>query len=298
MLKNMLMTTADEPKSMERKKVIDIIWGGLSVVIILRRRYLWQCGLVIGCLLLLVWLVPEWHQQSSPSTFNISLSSTVVPQGNYLTLYITPLQSDHHITLTSNMWVEPPKIYTYAGGQIALIPISYHTEPETYQLEIKISSPKTLLFTKTIPITVTAVDFPRQYLQVSEQLRTKRDEKLWELDRAYTTQAKAHSESNPLWQGIFIQPAVGRITTEFGTIRYINGVDSGRHSGIDVAAPNGTPIYASNSGVVKLAQSLHVTGNTIVIDHGLNLFTSYCHLDTMLVNEGQLVSKGELIGTM
>ncbi|MCR4442287.1 MAG: M23 family metallopeptidase [Peptococcaceae bacterium] len=91
-------------------------------------------------------------------------------------------------------------------------------------------------------------------------------------------------------------PVEGKITTEFGLIRYINNVESGRHSGLDIAAGRGTPVKAANSGTINLARKLNVTGNTVIIDHGLKLYSTYCHMDKILVKEGEEVKKGQVIG--
>lgn len=95
-------------------------------------------------------------------------------------------------------------------------------------------------------------------------------------------------------------PTTGRLTTDFAQIRYVNNeISSSRHSGIDLAAPSGTPVLAPNNGKVTLAApGLLSTGNTIVIDHGMGLFTSYYHLNSMNVNVGDIVSKADVIGTV
>ena len=81
--------------------------------------------------------------------------------------------------------------------------------------------------------------------------------------------------------------------------RYVNdSITSYRHSGLDIAIDRGTPIMATNSGVVNLAQQLILTGNTIVIDHGLGIFSTYFHMDSLNVENGQMVTKGDIIGTV
>lgn len=67
---------------------------------------------------------------------------------------------------------------------------------------------------------------------------------------------------------------------------------------MDIAAPRGTPIKATNTGKVELAMNLILTGNTIVIDHGLGVFSVYFHCDTLDVKEGQMVERGEEIATV
>jgi murein DD-endopeptidase MepM/ murein hydrolase activator NlpD len=107
-------------------------------------------------------------------------------------------------------------------------------------------------------------------------------------------------EENPtlFLKGNFIMPAKGRVSMLFGTKEYINGDPSGRHRGVDIANVLGTPVKASNNGVVRLAQRLPAHGNCVVIEHGEGIFTYYAHLNQILVKVGQKVVKGELIGKM
>lgn len=65
---------------------------------------------------------------------------------------------------------------------------------------------------------------------------------------------------------------------------------------MDIAALTGTPVMAGNNGVVRLSMPLHVTGDTVNIDQGLNMFGAYSPLDCLLVEEGQVVQKGDIIG--
>ncbi|WP_411376617.1 M23 family metallopeptidase [Desulfurobacterium thermolithotrophum] len=86
------------------------------------------------------------------------------------------------------------------------------------------------------------------------------------------------------------------ITTPFGAKRIINGKKRSIHWGIDLKAPLGTPVFASLSGRVVLARDFYYTGNTIIIDHGLGIYTLYAHLSKLLVKEGQIVRAGQKIG--
>jgi murein DD-endopeptidase MepM/ murein hydrolase activator NlpD len=102
------------------------------------------------------------------------------------------------------------------------------------------------------------------------------------------------------WEGVFDRPAEGRISTEFGTIRYTNGdySSSRSHNGMDIAAPEGTPVYAPNAGRVVFAERLLNTGNTIVIEHGGGLKSYYFHLSRIDAVPGDMLGKGELIGAI
>lgn len=96
----------------------------------------------------------------------------------------------------------------------------------------------------------------------------------------------------------FIWPLKGtRISTEFGARRILNGEPRQPHFGVDIAAPQGAPIRASAAGVVTLAApDLYYTGQTVIIDHGLGITTTYLHLSKTTVKVGQRVTQGEVIG--
>ena len=112
----------------------------------------------------------------------------------------------------------------------------------------------------------------------------------------HARKARGNSNSKKLWREEFIYPTEGRISSPFGAMRYVNNRVSGYHSGTDFAVPIGTPVKSVNRGRVVLAMYLNSTGNTIIIDHGLNLFSSYSHMDSLYVEEGDLVEKGNILG--
>ncbi|MDF2631280.1 MAG: peptidase family [Symbiobacteriaceae bacterium] len=102
----------------------------------------------------------------------------------------------------------------------------------------------------------------------------------------------------PLWDGPFRKPLEGdlHITTYFGEIRVVNGTETGRHSGMDFGADEGTPIVAPARGRVLMAEKLIVSGHTIILDHGMGLYTAYYHLSAYDVKPGDWVEPGQRIG--
>ncbi|MDR2770553.1 MAG: M23 family metallopeptidase [Clostridiales Family XIII bacterium] len=107
-------------------------------------------------------------------------------------------------------------------------------------------------------------------------------------------------DADRYWHGVFITPAVGEISTAFGTIRYTNGnrARPRSHNGMDIAAPEGTSVFAPNAGRVVMAERLLNTGNTIVIEHGGGLKSYYFHLSRIDAAPGDRVEKGALIGAV
>jgi len=93
-------------------------------------------------------------------------------------------------------------------------------------------------------------------------------------------------------------PVQGRLSSPFGLRRFFNEQPRKPHSGIDIAAPKGTPIKAPASGKVILTGDFFFNGNSAFIDHGQGLITMYCHMDSIKVEEGQLVKQGEQLGTI
>lgn len=81
----------------------------------------------------------------------------------------------------------------------------------------------------------------------------------------------------------------------FGNIRKDNGITI-QHLGVDLDAEQGTPIYAINDGQVVFAGELTVYGKTIIIDHGLGIYSLYLHLSEFKTSKGLMVERGEIIG--
>ncbi len=96
----------------------------------------------------------------------------------------------------------------------------------------------------------------------------------------------------------FIRPVKNfkRISSPFGARRILNNIKKAGHSGVDYAAPIGTPLYAPADGVVALVHNdMFLSGKTLLINHGYGLFSSYSHLNKITVKPGDTVKKGNLI---
>lgn len=191
------------------------------------------------------------------------------------------------------------KIWKADDRHFAFLAMNYWAKPGDYSLKLVVEDAEGT-YEKTYPVRIDSKDFKKQYLTVDKNVEAStRNDAAYEQYAKYFTPMRDDSLSEKLWDGIFIQPVEGRISTEFGEMRYVNGsLTSYRHSGIDIAAPTGTPVVAPNNGFVKLSMDLILTGETIVIDHGYGIFSIYFHLDSRDVIEGQAVSKGEQIGTV
>ncbi|ALM90490.1 MULTISPECIES: M23 family metallopeptidase [Alteromonas] len=96
----------------------------------------------------------------------------------------------------------------------------------------------------------------------------------------------------------FEWPAKGPITGVYGSQRVLNGVPKWPHFGVDVGGPTGSPVTAPVQGTVTLAEDLYYSGNTLILDHGMGVFSTFLHLDSITVKVGDTVAQGEQIGTI
>ncbi|MBM3790544.1 MAG: M23 family metallopeptidase [Acidobacteria bacterium] len=140
--------------------------------------------------------------------------------------------------------------------------------------------------------------FPTRRLTVDEKFVTPPPEVLERIQRE-SRRLQAVFEAvgrERLWRGPFVAPVPGPPISEFGKRNILNGRPRSPHSGTDFKAAAGTPILAPNAGNVVLAEDLYYSGNTVIIDHGLGLFSYFAHLSSYSVAAGDKVKSGEHIG--
>lgn len=159
-------------------------------------------------------------------------------------------------------------------------------------VEIKVGTIK-----KRLPITIRRHLFPviqlalppgKVSLSAEDIERAEREDKL--LKSLWTQQ------SEKIWQGSFSLPLGNEISTQYGVKRIINKANESIHRGIDIRGKEGEDVRASNSGKVVLAEELFFGGNTLLLDHGMGIFTVYMHLSGFNSKVGESVSKGDVIG--
>lgn len=109
--------------------------------------------------------------------------------------------------------------------------------------------------------------------------------------------ARKHFTQEHFFENQFVWPVEGKISGIYGSQRVLNGTPKRPHYGVDIAAPEGTVMVSPADGIIRLAQKdNYFSGNTVVIDHGYGLNSTYLHLSRMDVKPGQQVSKGQKIG--
>ncbi|MFP4200822.1 MAG: M23 family metallopeptidase, partial [Clostridia bacterium] len=237
----------------------------------------------------------EIDEESLPPKTELNPELSICPETVQLGEYVVvglrgvPRDADVEIIFAGDVWDHSRQDEEVI---VALVPVSYYSEPGIRVIEAVVRMPGVTEYAYG-RFRIAPADFETQRLYVDSELESRRSPDLWAQDRVHFERARAKSHSKALWKGEFIMPVEGRLTSSFGLLRYVNDVVSGRHSGLDISAVEGTPIEATASGVVTLAMDLNVTGGTIIIDHGLNLFSLYYHLSAIAVEEGEEIDGGE-----
>ncbi len=230
---------------------------------------------------------------NNPQLGIIGLSQ--IGQGEYFSMYLDNMESGDSVTLQTNL-KNRANFSSVGKTRLLLLPISWTQSPGSYFVSVKIQREGHEILWANQVIRVLPRTFRTQYLTVSAKTAALCGDDKWALDKPFWDRGLAVSTDYPLWSGPFIRPVLGRISTEFGSIRIVNKGAPSRHSGLDIAAPAGTIVQASQGGTVTLSMYLNITGNTVFIDHGCRLFSIYCHLSKINVQEGQEVKKGDPIG--
>jgi murein DD-endopeptidase MepM/ murein hydrolase activator NlpD len=149
-------------------------------------------------------------------------------------------------------------------------------------------------------ITVKGVEYPEEKLTVDKKMVEPPEELLKRIKEEREAVLEIYSKpmTGKVIDSSFIRPLNTEISSLFGKRRSYNGIKKAPHNGIDLRGPIGLKIKSSNSGKIVLARNLYFTGNTVIIDHGLGVFTAYFHLNKLLKKEGSDVKKGGIIGTV
>ncbi len=221
--------------------------------------------------------------------------------GNILIVSVENLNEGETLSLETDAVKTETTEYEHKGKRVFICPIDLYAQPGDYDVNIIVNKGTNSEYLIASPFEVKSKSFKTQYLTISEEMNETNNDNAAIYEFAQLVKpARTESVPEKLWEGTFSMPVEGELTTDFAEIRYVNNEQSSsRHSGLDLAVPRGTEIKAPNNGVVKFAmEGLLSPGNTVVIDHGMGLFTSYYHMDTIAVKKGQKVSKGEVIGTV
>jgi len=188
----------------------------------------------------------------------------------------------------------PVMVVRQAGGWLAIVGLKLDTEPGDYQVDV--SRPDG--GDQKLAFRVTAKDYAVQQLKVApgQVNLSPEDEARVARETKQVSEALATFSPNVPATLRLAQPIPGRRSSSFGLRRMFNGEARKPHSGMDIAAPTGTPIKAPLAGRVVDVGSYFFNGNDVIVDHGQGLMTMYCHLSKIRVEVGQELKPGDVLG--
>jgi hypothetical protein len=181
----------------------------------------------------------------------------------------------------------------------ALLGVDLEKPPGTYPVLIRVQTASDEPESCTLQIPVRAGKFATERLKVGKEFVEPSPEQMKRANEERDKLRAIFDQVTPekLWDGDFRVPLDG-VTTggNFGRRRILNGQPGSPHSGVDFPSPTGTPIHAAQSGRVALAEELFFSGNTVVVDHGLGIYTFYGHLSEIDVKVGDALESGQVLG--
>jgi len=185
-------------------------------------------------------------------------------------------------------------VFPYKNSWVAMAGIDLSSKPGDYEFSIRQSNGLSL----STKVTVKYKKYDEQHLTIKNKRKVNPnadDSKRIASERGRKIKArKQYSESQP--EVDFIWPVTGRISSIFGLRRFFNEQERRPHSGLDIAASEGTPIKAAASGTVLDAGNFFFSGNMIYIDHGQGIISLYAHLSKISVKPGDVIKQGDIIG--
>ena len=179
-----------------------------------------------------------------------------------------------------------------------ILGVDLDAKPGEHMAEAVLTAADGRVERRTIVVNVVRKKFPTTTLKVEEHFV--------ELSKAALARANRESkEAGAIYRRIttdivpeepFTVPIPGVVGKNFGERRIFNGEPRSPHSGADLHAIAGTPVHATNRGRVVLAKNLFFTGNTVMLDHGLGIYSLYAHLSRIDVKSGEMVKNGQVVG--
>ncbi|HSP33007.1 MAG TPA: M23 family metallopeptidase [Thermoanaerobaculia bacterium] len=209
------------------------------------------------------------------------------------------IPDDPHAKSVQVVW-QNKKVPAFRAGDAwtTILGVDLDAKPGEHAAEALVTMDDGHVERREVAVDVAATKFPTTKLNV--------DEKFVDLSKAALARSARESrEIGAIYRRIttdivpdepFTVPIPGETGRNFGERRIFNGQPRAPHSGADLSAATGTPIHATNRGRVVLAKNLFFTGNTVILDHGLGIYSLYAHLSKINLNAGAIVKNGEIVG--
>ncbi|MFN7976577.1 MAG: M23 family metallopeptidase [Vicinamibacterales bacterium] len=252
-----------------------------------------QLRLVIG----LVACALAWpaHGQEAPA-WRVRMRDGVVQPGDVVRVEVTPPAASSAVSAT---WQGRTVPFVADGTSWnALIGIDVDAAVGRELLHLTGMPTHGVASTYEVPITISPKAVRTRRIRVNPKFVNPPKAMLPRITRetALLNALFEKTSAERLWRAGAVRPVEGVAVSGFGVRSVLNGEPRGPHTGLDLAAGTGTPVYAPTPGVVVYAREFYYSGNTVILDHGQGLYSMMAHLSVIGVTEGQAVAQGARLG--
>ncbi len=226
----------------------------------------------------------------SSSAYAVDIYPSEVIPGD---IFLLTVQGDAGSSIEGEFRGKKIKFFSSARGlYIALVPVDINTPPDKYPVSItQGGETRTLSLTvKTHKFKTVKLTLPEGKVTLSEENQKRAVKEAGLLNKIWPEQ------THKAWGERFTDPTGTEVSEVYGVKRIMNEKKTSVHRGMDFRGKTGTPIMAINSGAVVLTDDLFYGGNTLIVDHGMGLYSVYMHLSKFKASKGDKVSKGQVVG--
>lgn len=180
-----------------------------------------------------------------------------------------------------------------------LLGVDLEKPPGEYEMKVTGGTTNGEKISCSVKVAVTQGRFATERLQVGKEFVEPNPEQVKRANEERQKLRDILDSVTPerLWDGPFRIPLDGVTTgSNFGKRRILNGNPGSPHGGTDLPGATGTPVHAAQRGKVALAEELFFSGNTVVLDHGLGIYTFYGHLSEIDVKAADVLEAGAVLG--
>ncbi len=232
---------------------------------------------------------------ATPPALEIQLSRTRIRQGDAIRLTVTTRAPGARLTVrfTGRTWPVYPAGQTTWRTVLGTEPTTPSGHQPVVVEAIAASGARSVI---RRDVTVARVSYPTRRITFQPEQNALLTPENVALERRLVQEALRVLSPDQLWDDPLALPIEGIAGSGYGVLSIYQGVVRGFHGGVDFPAPAGTPVRSDADGIVRLAVPLPLSGNAVMIDHGLGVVSSYLHMSAIEVRPGQRVKRGDVVG--
>ncbi len=233
------------------------------------------------------------------------LKDASIEQGDFTYLVAKNIKIPSYLSIVmNNEKIKYFKVNDGSDDYLAIIPSSFDAKTGLKKISLSYGMPNYGYSEKKFDLEIKARKFSKQYLIIDEDEAKKKRTMDARKEFFYTISAAIAEKQYEYTKGVkeffegFKNPSeAGILTTEYGVIRYVNNNKSSySHAGLDIALAKGTDVFSTADGKVVFADTLTLTGNTVIVSHGFSIYSVYCHMDSLNCKKGDEVNIDTKIG--